>query len=118
MGDRAMAEIKVEKGSLFFYTHWAGRELPKMAEQALAAAKPRIGDDAYALRIVVDSLIKSSGALAWLSRGYNTLLRDEETGAGLMLDAYAEDSYNNDTPSVTIDLVNNKVLTHGRHAKT
>jgi hypothetical protein len=97
MGDRAMAEIKVSKGSLFFYTHWTGYRLPEQAEKALKLAQPRIGDDIYALRIVVDSLIESSGA------------RDKETGAGLMFGPDCEDEYNRDEPSVVIDLVNNRV---------
>ena len=35
MGDRAMAEIKVQEGSLYFYTHWHGQELPRISKQAL-----------------------------------------------------------------------------------
>lgn len=97
MGDRAMAEIKTQDGSLYFYTHWSGRELPADALKALEAAKPRLGDDSYATKIVVDSLIKASGS------------RDKETGAGLMLKPNAEDEYNNDQPSVIIDLVGGKV---------
>lgn len=97
MGDRAMAEIKVSNGSLYFYTHWAGQTLPKMATVALEAAQPRIDDEPYALRIVVDSLIKDSGT------------RDKETGSGLMLGPNAEDEYNGDKPSVIIDIPKNKV---------
>ena len=97
MGNRAMAEIKTEKGSLYFYTHWSGHELPDHAEKALEQAQPRITDYPYALRIVVDSLIKQSGT------------RDQETGSGLMLGPDAEDEYNDDQPSVIIDLLKNKV---------
>lgn len=97
MGDRAMAEIKVDNGSLYFYTHWCGHKLPKIAERALEEANPRQGDYPYALKIVVDYLIKESGS------------RDSETGAGIMLGPDAEDEYNNDNPSVVIDLVNNEV---------
>lgn len=100
MGDRAMAEIKVNQGSLYFYTHWSGFNLPRIAEAALAKAQPRIGDDSYALKIVVDALIEGSGT------------RDKETGGGLMLVADHEDEYNNNKPSVIIDLVENKVLIH------
>ena len=99
MGDRAMAEIKVEAGSIFFYTHWSGEGLPGIAKKALEKAQPRIDDNSYALKIVVDALIDGVGA------------RDSETGAGLMLKANAEDEYNNDKPSVLIDLVKNKVTT-------
>ncbi len=103
MGDRAMAQIKTSEGSLYFYTHWSGSELPGAAKEAVAAAMPRKGDDAYALKIVVDSLIKSSGA------------RDSETGAGLMFGPNAEDEYNGDQPSVVIDLSAMAVQVFGRH---
>jgi len=102
MGDRAMAEIKVEDGSLYFYTHWTGHRLAEDAEAALAKAKSRIGDDSYATKIVIDSLINSAGA------------RDNETGAGIMLKPLHEDEYNGDNPSVVIDLVNNVVTKHRR----
>lgn len=101
MGDRAMAEIRTDEGSLFFYTHWAGHSLPEQAKAALDKAAPRRGDQSYALKIVVDNLILSSGA------------RDELTGAGLMLTPSAEDSYNNDEPSVVIDLLSWTVSTLG-----
>ncbi len=97
-----MAEIQVRKGSLYFYTHWSGHDLPGIARAALEAARPRIGDDAYALRIVVDTLIRDTGT------------RDQETGAGLMLSPDAEDEYNLDKPSVVIDLCEGRVLTPGR----
>jgi hypothetical protein len=92
MGDRAMAQIKVGEKSLYFYTHWAGSELPEAAEKAVAKAMPRKGDDSYALKIVVDTLIKETGS------------RDQETGGGLMFEPYAEDEYNSNKPSVIIDL--------------
>lgn len=104
MGDRAMAEIKTRGGDLYFYTHWCGYILPKIAREALKEAQPRISDDAYALKIVVDALIEGSDA------------RDKETGAGLMFEALYEDEYNNDSPSVVIDLVRNKVEVKGSHA--
>ncbi len=101
MGDRAMAEIKVSDGSLFFYTHWTGHRLRLDAEAALEKAKPRLGDDSYSAKIVLDSLIESSGA------------RDSETGAGIMLGPNAEDEYNGDEPSVIIDLTDGTVTQRG-----
>lgn len=101
MGDRAMAEIKVEDGSLYFYTHWTGSRLFKQAEQAVTLAMPRIGDDGYAMKIVLDALIESSGA------------RDSETGAGVLLIPNYEDEYNDDEPSVIIDLVKGTVMNRG-----
>ncbi len=92
MGDRAMAQIKTTDGDLYFYTHSHGYELPEMAQLAVEKAKVRKGDDAYALRILVDKLIMLTGA------------RDKETGCGLMLRPNAEDGYNSHSPSVLIDL--------------
>lgn len=89
MGDRRMAEVKTSHGSLYVYTHWYGSEFPKMAREAVEAAKGRLGDESYWTRIVVDQLTKPG--------------RDEETGFGLMLVPNAEDSYNGDTPSIVID---------------
>lgn len=90
MGDRRMAEVKTEGGSLFVYAHGHGSELPDMARAAIVAAKGRWDDAPYATRIVVDQLTKPG--------------RDEETGFGLMLGPNAEDSYNDDSPSVIINL--------------
>lgn len=103
MGDRAMTEIKTKDGSIYFYSHWAGCDMPKIAKEALEKAQPRIGDDSYALKIVVDNLIDGVGA------------RDKETGAGLMLGPDAEDEYNADQPSVIIDIPKNKITLLGRH---
>lgn len=105
MGDRAMARIKVKDGELFFYTHWSGSKLPAHAREALRTAQPRIGDDPYALRIVVDQLINLSHS------------RDRESGSGLLLKPDAEDEYNSNKPSVTIDLIANSLEIHGRHTK-
>ena len=38
MGDRRMAEIKTEDGSLYVYTHWHGSQLPAMARAAMTSA--------------------------------------------------------------------------------
>ena len=100
MGDRAMAQIKVGGKSLYFYTHWAGGTLPEAAQKAVEAAWPRKGDADYALKIVVDTLIKESGS------------RDSETGAGLMFGPHAEDEYNHNKPSVVIDIQSMTVRVH------
>ena len=101
MGDRAMAEIKVEDGSLYFYTHWTGYALRVDAEAALEKARPRLGDDSYATKIVIDYLINAAGS------------RDSETGAGIMLKPLSEDAYNDDSPSVIIDLIEGTVTRVG-----
>ena len=92
MGDRAMAEIKTEGGSLYVYTHWGGSDLVHDAQKAIMAAKERWGDLSYATHIIVDQLTKHG--------------RDQETGYGIMLKPNAEDEYNHNEPSVVIDLVN------------
>ena len=91
MGDRRMAEIKTEDGSLYVYTHWQGYEFDKMAVEAVRKAAPRITDTPYAVRIIVDQLTKGG--------------RDQETGYGLLLTPACEDEYNKDKPSIIIDLV-------------
>jgi len=101
MGDRAIAEIKMEKGSLYVYTHWAGSRLPRDAKEAVKVAKPRWGDEPYATRIIVDQLTKEG--------------RDQETGFGLMLTPNAEDRYNRDKPSVIINLVDKTITILGKH---
>jgi len=91
MGDRRMAEIKTEDGSLYVYVHWHGTNLPDMAKTAIVQSAPRRGDTPYETRIIVDQLTKDG--------------RDQETGFGLMLKPSAEDEYNDDKPSVIIDLI-------------
>jgi len=104
MGDRAMAEIKTDGGSLFIYTHWGGYSLPENAKKAIVKAKPRWDDLPYATRIIVDQLIKEG--------------RDEETGFGIMLNDNAEDEYNADKPSVIINLEDKtlKIIRDGEKA--
>ena len=100
MGDRRVAEIKTKDGSLFFYTHWAGDNLVEHAERALDDASGRRGDDGYALKIVLDSLINRVGG------------RDTELNAGIYLQAYNEDHVfiledeygDGNSPSIIIDL--------------
>ena len=99
MGDRRMAEVKVTDGSLYVYTHNHGDIFPQMAEAALERARPQLGDDSYALRIVVDQLTKPG--------------RDQELGFGLMMSPDAEDEYNRDKPSIIIDLTRGTCLTLG-----
>ena len=96
MGDRAMAEIKVQGGSFYIYTHWGGQTLLKVAMDAILAARPRWNDTPYAARIIFDQLTKEG--------------RDQENGYGLMLGPTAEDEYNNNKPSVIIDLLKQELI--------
>lgn len=102
MGDRRTAELQMEKGSLFLYTHWGGSEFPEMARAAIERAKPRLGDEAYYVRILVDELTK--------------LGRDQETGFGLAIGLTSpfEDEYNNDQPSIIIDCSTGYLIVHDR----
>jgi hypothetical protein len=102
MGDRRMAEIRTDEGSLYFYTHWSGHRLVKDAESALQAAEPRKGDNPYALRIVVDQLIKHADS------------RDSTLNSGLMFTPNCEDEYGGNPTSVLIDMENWKVERTGR----
>lgn len=104
MGDRAMAQIKTEDGSLYVYTHWQGHSLPDNAKKAILSARGRWEDEGYATRIIVDQLTKEG--------------RDSETGFGLMLKPEAEDSYNNNSPSVIIDLVKQMLTIERNGGKT
>lgn len=95
MGDRRMAQIVTSEGSLYVYTHWEGSTFPAQARAAVRKAATRLGDEPYWVRIVVDQLTKSG--------------RDAETGFGLLLKPTAEDSYNNDSPSIIINAITGKV---------
>lgn len=103
MGDRAMAEIKTQDGSIYVYTHWGGSDLPDTAKYAVSKAKPRWDDESYATHIIIDQLTREG--------------RDSETGFGIMLKPDSEDSYNDDEPSVIIDLPN-RTITVMREGKT
>lgn len=103
MGDRRMAEIKTEDGSLFVYAHWHGAELPDLAKTAVKQSAPRRGDTPYETRIIVDQLTADG--------------RDQEIGFGLMLKPHAEDEYNNNKPSVIIDLITKELAIIGRNGK-
>ena len=95
MGDRRMAEVKTEDGSLYIYSHWGGHKMPEVAMEAIATARPRWSDEPYAIHIILDQMTKAD--------------RDSETGTGIMLAPYAEDEYNSNAPSVIINLINRTI---------
>lgn len=100
-GDRRLAEIRTSAGSIYFYTHNTGDMMEYDAEVALKMAEPRMNDEPYALRRIIDYLIRASGS------------RDNEVGSGIMLyplATIAEDYYGGDPASVLIDLVNWEVI--------
>lgn len=102
MGDRRMAEIKTEGGSIYLYSHWGGYRLPDTAKAAIVTARPRWNDQSYGVRIIIDQIFKD--------------LRDSETGGGIMLKPNAEDEYNGDKPSVIIDMLNRSLTVIGEGA--
>ena len=92
MGDRRIAQIVTSQGELYFYTHIRGKELPMHGQIALDYAATRQHDEPYALKIVLDQLIKLSES------------RDREVNAGIMFNTDTlEDEYS-DPFSVIIDL--------------
>ena len=91
MGDRRMIELKTRDGSLYVYLHNRGFQAPEIVTEAIKFAQPRWNDDSYALRIIVDQILKGG--------------RDQLLSYGLMLKPNVEDEYNGNTPSITIDLV-------------
>lgn len=95
MGDHRMLEIKLTDGSLYLYTHWHGYELPDLVRAAVEQAKPRLGDEPYWTRIIIDQITKSA--------------RDKKTGFGIMLRPNADDAYNGGQPSIVLDAQTGKV---------
>ena len=92
MGDRRIAQIVTSQGELYFYTHIRGKELPMHGQIALDMAVMRWDDEPYALKIVLDQLLKLSES------------RDREVNAGIMFNTDTlEDEYS-DPFSVIIDL--------------
>jgi hypothetical protein len=71
MGDRAVIGFKADKEAtpIFLYSHWGGSDRYLDAQRAVAAARPRWDDHAYATRIGISQIIENY----W----------SEETGFGL-----------------------------------
>ena len=91
MGDRRMIDLKTRDGSLYVYLHNRGFQAPAIVTEAITFAQPRWGDESYALRIIVDQIIKGG--------------RDQVLSYGLMLEPNVEDEYNGNVPSIVVDLV-------------
>ena len=90
MGDRRMIELKTRDGSLYVYLHNRGYEAPAIVCDAIEFARPRWSDESYALRIMVDQIIKGG--------------RDQHLSYRLMLKPNVEDEYNANEPSIIINL--------------
>ena len=96
MGDRRMIELKTRDGSLYVYLHNRGFQAPEIVSEAIKFARPRWGDESYALRIIVDQIIKGG--------------RDQLLSYGLMLEPNVEDEYNGNKPSIVVDLVEQTLM--------
>lgn len=81
MGARTNFHFKTNEDTLTLYSHWGGDSRKKDLANALKAALPRKGDNAYALRIMISQLIGTD----WNS----------ETGYGLHINnpTGSEESY-------------------------
>lgn len=58
MGDRGNVAVRDFGKDVFFYTHWAGTELPKTVGDALARSEDRWDDGPYLARIIFEEMIK------------------------------------------------------------
>jgi hypothetical protein len=61
MGDRRQVIVKYPNGqSIYFYTHWAGEELPATIAAGLDAGRGRWDDPCYLARIIFSTMTESS----------------------------------------------------------
>ena len=96
MGARTNFNFITSTGELTLYSHWGGDTKKRDLAVALHAAMPRIkiGDTAYALRIVISTLIGDS----W----------DSETGYGLFVGSEGgEEQYD----YLAVNFTNNTIVT-------
>jgi hypothetical protein len=56
MGDRANICAKSHSPEIYFYTHWAGTELPETLRKALLRGKYRWDDEQYLNRIIFNEM--------------------------------------------------------------
>lgn len=101
MGDRAIVEIITNDGNLYFYTHWNGFDIYNICQESLEVVErrdripPKGGhDDSYAIRIILDELIKKVDS------------RDSSNGCGISLKPKLKNQEGNFDPKVVIDIPN------------
>jgi len=90
MGSRTVWKFKTgEDTAIHLYSHWGGSDKLRTTAEAIASSEARWGDNTYATRIMISTIIGHD----W----------QHETGfgiwAGSLLEDYFEESYDN----VTID---------------
>ncbi len=77
MGDRANICYHDDGGTIYFYTHWDGEELPNILRAALLRGKDRWNDNAYLARVIFCEMIKDD-VLGLTGYGISTYLMDNE----------------------------------------
>jgi hypothetical protein len=93
MGARTVFSFETEPGEyIHLYSHWGGDTKMEDLAYALEKARPRWGDESYALRIMISELI----GVSW----------DKETGYGLWTQHHFEEEYD----ETEIDIRNKTVF--------
>lgn len=79
MGDRGNIVVKQsgDAGSIFFYTHYDGSNLPRILQAALIRGEDRWDDEPYLGRIIFSELVKDD-VLGNLGYGISTYETDNE----------------------------------------
>lgn len=94
MGDRGNIIIKQEEGTIYFYTHWHGSDLPTIVQAAIAR-RLRWDDESYLARIIFCGLVGKEDF-------------EGETGYGISLIEIEQGS-----PTVTVDIPAQEVRIDG-----
>jgi hypothetical protein len=58
MGDRAHIALKQDKGTIYLYSHWDGRDLYQKLARALERGRGRWDDEEYLGRIIFSEMIR------------------------------------------------------------
>jgi hypothetical protein len=78
MGDRANIKmVYQDKSKVYFYTHWAGSELPETLKAALIRGKGRWTDEPYLARIIFSEMIQNE-VMSETGYGISPYLCDNE----------------------------------------
>jgi len=87
MGDRATIRIVQGDQTLHFYTHWDGYRIQQILAEGIlkAHAEGRLTDEAYAARIIFDTLTGCDGG----STGYGIIAGDENIPGDLQYDSWS-----------------------------
>ena len=108
MGDRANIAIVQHPGDksrkpqfLYFYTHWAGTEMPEDLQTALKRGKERWDDEPYLARIIFCALLRGP--------------KDLEETTGLAITTYITD---NEYPLLVVDVEKQTVSAAPANAPT